>query len=139
MKQICYVSFLRDDLNAHDVINSIRNISSAKNSKHGITGMLVYSNEVFIQILEGMKMNVDITYKIIESDDRHQNIKVLFEQDINDRCFPDWAMRFEYSETLNLNALNKVLNFQGKNIVLNNEEIYDLFKDFLEEEEKTPD
>jgi hypothetical protein len=139
MKQICYVSFLKDDLNVHDVINSIRNISSAKNSKHGITGMLVYSNEVFIQILEGMKMNVDITYKIIESDDRHQNIKVLFEQDINERCFPDWAMRFEYSETLNLNALNKVLNFQGKNIVLNNEEIYDLFKGFLEEEEKTPD
>ena len=65
MKLICYASFLNDGLSVNDVIESIKDISLKKNPRNGITGFLVYSNELFIQLIEGEKLNVDITYKII--------------------------------------------------------------------------
>ena len=135
MKLICYASFLNDGLNVNEVIESIKDISLKKNPRNGITGFLVYSNELFIQLIEGEKLNVDITYKIIEADNRHHDIKILFEQEIKERAFPDWAMHFEYSEELDFKVLNKVLNFQNKSLIISNEEIYDLFKDFLESKE----
>ena len=39
-------------------------------------------------------MSVDITYKIIEQDSRHQDPKILFSQKNESRCYPDWSMKF---------------------------------------------
>lgn len=94
IKQLCYVSFLEDGLKASDVIEQIKEVSLKKNPQYGITGQLIFSHEIFIQVLEGKELNVDLTYRIIESDKRHSNPYILFEQFSDERCFPDWSMKF---------------------------------------------
>lgn len=65
------------------------------NRKHGITGMLVFSEGNFLQILEGEDAAVtDLMDKRIAVDPRHRNILVLDREPIAARDFPDWRMGF---------------------------------------------
>jgi len=80
MKQLCYVSYLNEDLDIKEVVESIEKISKVKNVKYGLTGKLIYSSEIFIKLLEGKDVNVDVTYSMIKNGNRHSGTKILFEQ-----------------------------------------------------------
>jgi hypothetical protein len=47
------------------------------NAAHGVTGMLLYSNETFVQVLEGDDRVIDELLDHIEEDPRHTYIKSL--------------------------------------------------------------
>ena len=66
--------------------------SQANNSRDGITGMLVVSNDNFMQILEGNRTDVSECFMRIIQDDRHHKILVLLSCGIKHRQFPDWSM-----------------------------------------------
>lgn len=134
IKQLCYVSYLSDGLDAETVVRDIQKVSSVKNKKYNLTGQLVYSQEVFIQILEGDPLNVDITYRIIQSDDRHINPGILFEQDTDSRSFAKWSMKFHSVKSIDLAQINRALKVatlaKSKNY-FTDEEIHKLFDDFI--------
>jgi hypothetical protein len=66
----------------------------ARNTEVGITGMLLYKDAQFMQILEGPAETVTATYSRISKDPRHHGIIVLVQGTVQERRFPGWSMAF---------------------------------------------
>ncbi len=62
------------------------------NSVFGVTGMLVAEGGWFLQVLEGPELVVRRLMESIRRDPRHGRIRVIEEEIIPERRFPDWAM-----------------------------------------------
>src|SRR5512137_2000370 len=71
---------------------SILDQSRAHNPKLGITGVLCYSDDVFIQVLEGGRDEVCELYNTIARDRRHQEVRILSFEEIRERRFGAWTM-----------------------------------------------
>jgi len=68
------------------------------NHASGITGMLLYRNRRFMQVLEGPREQVERTWSRIAQDKRHANFCVLMEEPVEQRLFADWSMGFAVPE-----------------------------------------
>jgi len=64
------------------------------NALLGITGVLLYGNEQFMQVLEGEASAVRKLYDIIKRDARHHNVSAYADKAIEQRAFEGWAMGF---------------------------------------------
>ena len=93
MYQLVYVSSTRPDLSEDD-LQDILCRARETNKTLGVTGMLVYLDGCFLQVLEGRPECVRDLYARIEADPRHFGAKVLIESDIAKPAFPDWSMGF---------------------------------------------
>lgn len=84
------------------------------NTRLGITGMLLYKDGNFIQVLEGEEAAVRTLYAKITHDRRHSGLITLLQGRETERQFPTWSMGFRdlkdpdvlatpgYNEFLNL-------------------------------------
>ena len=68
----------------------------ARNLRQNITGMLLYSNATYMQVLEGKKKDVHEIFEAICNDPRNTGVVKLYEAEIQQRDFPDWSMGFEH-------------------------------------------
>jgi hypothetical protein len=75
-------------------LTEILAISRKKNLENNITGMLLYAEGTFIQVLEGAEQDVLSTYQTITRDLRHKNLIKLVSAPIAKRVFPEWSMGF---------------------------------------------
>ena len=76
-------------------IEGIVSNAQKNNSEYGVTGMLIYLNGEFLQILEGLKDSVEYVYtKNIAIDKKHSEIKILYSGVIHKRSFQKWSMGF---------------------------------------------
>ena len=64
------------------------------NGDDEITGMLLYSQGSFMQVLEGEKAAVDAALARIVADPRHKNVQVIARAEIANRSFSRWSMGF---------------------------------------------
>jgi hypothetical protein len=62
------------------------------NPARGITGVLCYSDEIFLQVLEGGREAVCETFNAIVGDARHENVTLLQFEEISERRFGGWTM-----------------------------------------------
>jgi len=120
MFYLIYVSSAKKLMDDDELLSLLHEVRK-KNSRLGITGMLLYQKGTFMQMLEGDKKTVLDTYAKIKKDDRHKNILTMFTEDIDERNFEDWSMGFfnmdkadgfpEYNdyikENLTLRSFNK--------------------------------
>jgi len=81
-------------LMSQDELASILSKSRQNNSAKNITGILLYSEGVFMQALEGDENDVQEIYTAITKDSRHKNIIKLTNGPLNERNFPQWSMGF---------------------------------------------
>ena len=65
-----------------------------KNESLGVTGMLLYHEGSFLQILEGDQERVESLYETISRDPRHTDAMLLFRRDGEQRHFDEWTMGF---------------------------------------------
>jgi hypothetical protein len=93
MVQIVYVSAAANPFTVAE-LNTLLARARDRNSVYQVTGMLLYHNGSFLQVLEGAESSVDLIYASIERDKRHRNAKVLHRQLMPRREFPDWSMGF---------------------------------------------
>lgn len=93
MKYLVYISTATHLLNQDELLD-ILEISRKNNEKNNLTGMLLYGEGVFIQVLEGDEEALAQTYASIENDERHHSIIKMTEGYITERNFPDWRMGF---------------------------------------------
>jgi hypothetical protein len=65
------------------------------NVRDGITGALICRDDLFLQLLEGPAAAVEATFRRIDKDDRHLEVRPLSRRTISDdaRLFPNWTMR----------------------------------------------
>ncbi len=78
--------------------------SREHNPAEGLTGLLCYTEGVFIQVLEGGRAAVNARYKKIIEDPRHQDVQLLSYEEIAERHFAGWSMG-----QVNLQRLNPAL------------------------------
>jgi hypothetical protein len=90
---LLYVSSARRKFGPAELAELL-SVAREKNSRIGITGMLLYKAGLFLQVLEGDSDQVRGLYAKIASDDRHRACSVVMEGSIPERRFRDWSMAF---------------------------------------------
>lgn len=65
-----------------------------KNHAMDVTGMLLYANEQFLQVLEGRKKDVNQIFQSISHDARHYDVNLISVRNIQQRSFERWDMAF---------------------------------------------
>ena len=75
-------------------LKSLLTQSRHRNNSLDITGMLLYFDNKFLQLLEGDEERVKLLYKAICADDRHRHVSMLKDGTADKRLFPGWSMSF---------------------------------------------
>lgn len=66
--------------------------SRSHNPACGITGILCYGGGIFLQALEGGRVQVSDLYGHIQKDPRHKDVVLLLYEEITERRFGGWTM-----------------------------------------------
>ena len=116
MLSLVYISAARQ-LFSEDDLKTLLQLSRDKNARLGISGMLLYKDGNFMQVLEGPYDAVTSLYRTIGRDPRHGGVLELIRQQIEEREFAAWSMGFrnlkdsELQQTPGYSAfLNEPLN-----------------------------
>jgi hypothetical protein len=99
MIYLAYCSAATALMSNADLIALLRT-SRKNNEALGITGMLLYHEGSFMQVLEGEKEAVQSTYRKILIDRRHHNLIKMLDGPIEQRSFREWSMGFVGSDDL---------------------------------------
>jgi hypothetical protein len=89
--RLMYVSRAAASVNA-DTRQAILRRSQANNPALGVTGVLCFSEGIFLQVLEGGRGAVNRVYHRIAADARHSAVELLHYEEIAERRFAGWAM-----------------------------------------------
>lgn len=125
MHRIIYFSSATHFFNLEE-LDSLLLKSRMKNAANGITGLLIYIDGDFIQILEGEKEKVQNLFNLIKLDKKHSTVISVFDQQVPGRMFENWAMGFSQQtiqslrknnsfSTLNLDELKES---KGNNVTI---------------------
>lgn len=87
-----------------DALVAILRKSKANNPGTGITGVLCFSEGIFLQALEGGREQVNQLYNRISGDNRHSDVTLLCYEEIGERRFAGWSMG-----QVNMGRLNPAL------------------------------
>lgn len=99
--QLIYASHLCAD---ESVLQSIHSHAVRNNTAHALTGMLIYANARFLQVLEGERKDVQHAFSYIKEDPRHEHVTVLSEREISEKSFLHWNMGFKHLQKEDLLA-----------------------------------
>jgi hypothetical protein len=92
--QLAYVSLSRLPL-SDTMLSNILRVSRRNNDRDEITGILMYEDKTFFQVLEGEQSVVkDCYYKRIFNDLRHSGFSLIWYGLAERRVFSDWAMGY---------------------------------------------
>lgn len=94
MDYLIYISTAIQPLSDEE-LKEILVTSQENNSRDGLTGMLLYGEGTFVQLLEGETDALKKTYERIKRDKRHKNLSMLDEDSNDQRLFPDWSMGYK--------------------------------------------
>ncbi len=102
--RLVYASRAVDDASQEQLRNILLQ-SKANNPESGITGVLCSSGPIFLQCLEGGRMQVNALYNRIAADPRHSDVVILSYEEISERDFASWSMGRVNLEQVNASLL----------------------------------
>lgn len=82
-------------------LRRINDEAVSANSTQGVTGLLMYGQSCFLQVLEGGRAEISETFHRIARDKRHHELVLVGLSEIAERSFHDWAMRFVMIDGVN--------------------------------------
>ena len=85
--------------------------SRLNNTRLGLTGMLLYKDGNFMQVLEGEESETQRLMAAIERDPRHTGFVRLIRGETEDRQFPDWSMGFRDLSSPDVSSLEGYSEF----------------------------
>jgi hypothetical protein len=91
--QLIYVSSAVRLLSEEELLELLAQAREV-NHHRNITGMLLYGEGNFLQVLEGEEVDVDAVYAAIQQDPRHHHLLLIEREPIAVRNFADWSMGF---------------------------------------------
>ncbi len=94
MIQVSYISSSTRPMSVED-LKSLLAECRAYNTEHGVTGMLLYYNSTFMQVLEGEEQEIESLIERIRKDERHTEVKLIDRKTIDKREYGDWSMGFK--------------------------------------------
>lgn len=102
--KLMYVS---DRIKHTDDIENIEKNSSSFNIQNDITGSLLYTDNNYIQIIEGDNLLLTNLFFKIQSDERHENVRLINFEEIISRNFYYW-----HTLLINGQSLGKRIEFK---------------------------
>ena len=88
-----YASRANPDVSAND-FNEILQQANENNAANGITGMLVFNKDYFLQTIEGPRAQINrLLYSLI-ADNRHHDLQVIETREIKHRDWAKWSMNY---------------------------------------------
>ena len=128
---LCYVSSAKSSLSETDLEHLFR-VNKRNNTKLGISGLLVYNNGNFLQILEGEEQKIHKLFAKISQDSRHNNIIKLIQAPIEERIFDDYESGFVMVEdNTKLNQLKNYLNWIKEAELISVDTIINIVENFI--------
>lgn len=91
--QCIYASAATEHFDHQDLIELLEKARS-NNAKVDVTGMLLYHEQSFFQVLEGETNRVHQIYNRIKDDPKHTQVIKLIVEPISERHFADWSMGY---------------------------------------------
>lgn len=88
LRQLLYHSRAAGRPDTSDVLAS----SKRNNGIDGITGILFFDGQTYIQVLEGPASSVAAAFARICTDPRHTDVTVISDHQIDERDFAYWSM-----------------------------------------------
>ncbi len=107
---LIYVSVATDQFAEADLIGLL-DIARVNNAAIEVTGMLLYSERNFFQVLEGEQEVVEGLYEKIASDSRHGKVTKIIQEPIEDRAFGKWTMGYTGASREQLRAIDGLSDF----------------------------
>ncbi len=94
---LCYTSNTTEEIS---FLGSLRLLAHSflNNQKYNITGLLIYKNNQFAQVIEGDEDAIERIWSKIQRDTRHKDIQILSKEPIVHRSFTKWSMLFPESD-----------------------------------------
>ncbi len=93
MRQLLYVSNTSRDV-APAELDAILSVSRINNVARDVTGLLLYIDGGYLQVLEGEERTVRELYARIAADRRHWEARLMLDRE-SPRAFTGWSMGFE--------------------------------------------
>ena len=103
--RLLYASRVKDT--SPEAIEAILAQSRKHNPECGITGILCYGGGIFLQAIEGGRMQVSELYGHIQRDPRHKDLVLLHYEEISERRFGGWTMGQVNMSKINASILLK--------------------------------
>ena len=75
-------------------LHEILEVSRKNNVERGVTGILLFVEGSFFQVLEGERGEVERLYEKISKDKRHRHMALVLAHDLPSRVFGDWSMGY---------------------------------------------
>ena len=91
--QLLYHSTEAYEMDASDLLKLLID-ARGHNAEHRITGLLLYHDRRFMQLLEGGRETVQTLYRKIQRDPRHSDLVLETEGPASVRMFSTWHMAF---------------------------------------------
>jgi hypothetical protein len=113
MIQLSYISSVAHPLSTEELLHLLQTCL-VNNQRGGVTGMLLYGNDTFLQTLEGDEETVDGLYAKILHDPRHADVKSLRRRTIETREYSDWSMGFKRISDEDLTHVEGLIDFSEK-------------------------
>lgn len=89
--RLLYISSAVRDFDP-DEVQLLVSAASQRNADNDLTGLLIYHDGSFLQVLEGPSETVEASYARIMQNWRHHNATVLLRETVETRAFPDFSM-----------------------------------------------
>ena len=90
---LIYTSAISPSLDKDEILEILK-AARTKNAKLGVTGMLLFDEGDFFQILEGDADVVNRLFATIGKDKRHHQVTKVILEPIPERNFSDWTMGY---------------------------------------------
>ena len=95
MRQVIYCSITTAPTKrSADAIPGIIREAGPRNGLEGITGLLYAEGDAFLQAIEGPDDSVADLIERLGRDERHRDLRVLIDRDVDTREFGDWTMAY---------------------------------------------
>jgi hypothetical protein len=96
LTRLLYISSscLREtDVPAFIQVQEIAHASAKRNAASNLTGVLLFVQNHFVQVLEGNDKAIEETFERICCDLRHTNVRLVDLASVKERMFPEWGMK----------------------------------------------
>lgn len=113
MIQIVYISSAVAPWSTEQLLELLQQCLK-NNSARGVTGMLLYGEDTFLQALEGDDAVIDALIEKIARDPRHAKIQLLHRRPIERRQYADWSMGFKRISERELTGIPGLKDFGAK-------------------------
>lgn len=117
---------------SEDDLKKLLQKSRLKNEPKGVTGLLLYLDPYFLQVLEGEEHIVNQSFDEISKDIRHKKIRLIYRQPLEKLKFPDWSMGFNKVDATKIDGFSEFLKQPSpefsRNFQDTIEKLLDMFK-----------